>query len=214
MHATSLLLLSAFVTATLAAHAVPPLFPDGCKKPPVPIKVIRFGPRTAGSRLFPPSVPCYAVGYTCSNDVDCKPPSLNECKTAYNNSKQALNPQLSSCVDGLCRRTDVYVDQGCDCLQGCYFKTARLSTRDQSCIAGICTAAECAACGEVAGNRACCGSGVRDSDGTCFCSTGAGEGCATDVDKCGGNTVCCSSGTSNVGRCCTSGTCNGRCAVN
>ncbi|KAH8648586.1 hypothetical protein BX600DRAFT_442872 [Xylariales sp. PMI_506] len=154
---------------------------------------------------------CFLVGTTCTFSKDCPMPKKDQCQVQTEGA--ILQLDQADCINGVCRVRRSDVNDVCDCLHGCKLKSDN-ENRDLSCIQGKCVAAECAPCGDLPLNRACCGAGVIDHDGKCYCPTGVGEGCAVNPKQCYSgdyNDMCCGKGTDNEGRCCMEGTCNGIC---
>ena len=216
-----ILLTSFFLLITsvsIAKHASPPLFPDGCDaslddSPFITLSGVKLVEEPNDQELVD-GQECYKLGGLCSSDDDCPAPSESDCNNIpKDNPDIVVIPVGTDCIDGVCRNTRAWVDDLCTCFSACYYKTTFYSTLDQSCIGGRCVAAECAPCGEPINDRVCCGSGVPDN-GRCLCG-GAGEGCGVNPSKCSSGNFkdeCCGRGTDNEGYCCASGTCNGNCA--
>lgn len=134
---------------------------------------------------------CFPLGGKCTSDNDCGRPSRKKCQAEFPGVKNMV-PGLGKCFKGFCRQIRKEVGEACDCLSGC--SDVSDNSLPLSCANGICTEPPCAGCGEAPNGLRCCGSGVVDRDGKCFCGRFGGGGCVLGNFQCQGGTKCCNGG--------------------
>jgi len=129
----------------------------------------------------------------CKDNSDCQSPQTCQDVTSMISSsgggpfkiQTCLTPKPTACTQDSC---DVFCGQtkvrfptlslkgqceadGCQCRKTCTGNVG--CSGNDLCMNGICRlpipGVECARCGEVKGNKYCCGSGVKDQDGKCLC---------------------------------------------
>jgi hypothetical protein len=170
----------------------------------------------------------YETGvYSCIT-IDCKGKAFNQDGMArqYGTLRKCGGTQPSPCYGSNGQVTDVsqccagvgfqqFTDlkmtkcslvcidaTSCDVSEGCAGNINCPGVEE--CIDGKCVipipGTQCGECGKLPINGRCCGSGVKDHDGTCYCATGKKDCHA--ADRCTANFDCC-----DDGQCCRSGTC-------
>lgn len=141
---------------------------------------------------------CFYIGGKCTSDRDCARPSRKVCQAESPNEESL--PGRAYCVEGVCRHTSISKGYTCSCLVGCSdlsFGLVRLS-----CVNGKCDEPACAECGDKPNGRRCCGSGIVDRDGRCYCAEYNGDlGCLAPGKHCEAGTECCRGGAYD-GKCC------------